>query len=117
MACTHAAAYLFVLAVVGCCGSPAFEEPCSAPPGGDGVSIVSPALECRSRLCLVTRRDGVATGVCTVECSSDHDCSGMDGLYCRDGYRCANVGLPHSVCVCAPIAGHGALTRSTASVD
>jgi hypothetical protein len=100
MACTRAAGYLFVLALAGCCGAAALDAPCSAPPTSEGVSIVSPALECRSRLCLVTRRDGVASGVCTVECSSDHDCAGMDGLYCRDGYTCARVGLPQSVCVC-----------------
>jgi hypothetical protein len=101
MARARLLAYLLVLAAAGCCGSPALATPCSAPPRSDGVSIVSPALECRSRLCLVTRRDGVPTGVCTDECSSDQDCAGMDGLYCRNGYTCAPVGrFPHSVCVC-----------------
>jgi len=100
MACTRALPYLWVLCVAGCCGSPSLDMPCTGPPTGEGVSIVSPALECRSRLCLVTRRDGVATGVCTVSCASDHDCASMDGLYCRNGYTCARVGLPDSVCVC-----------------
>lgn len=88
--------------VAGCCGGGAIGVPCADSAARDGgVAVGSPALECPSRLCLVTRRDGGATALCTVECSSDHDCAGMANAYCRDGYACTTVaGFPRAVCAC-----------------
>lgn len=86
-----------------CCGAASIGVPCSdaAARDGGGVAVVSPALECLSRLCLVTKRDGGTTALCTVECSSDHDCAGMGTIYCRAGYACASVpGFPRTVCAC-----------------
>jgi len=87
----------------GCCGSGAMGELCLDSAGGDGgaMHIVSPALECHSRLCLVTPRAGGATALCTTECSTDRDCEAMDGLYCRSGHACARVSpYPRAVCIC-----------------
>lgn len=85
-----------------CCGGASLAVPCADSAARDGgVAVVSPALECLSRLCLVTRRDGGTTALCTVECSSDRDCAQMGDVYCRAGYGCAAVaGFPRTVCAC-----------------
>jgi len=103
-----ASARVGIVAVVACsfvccCGTSSLGTPCIDPAAGDGrgVSVVSPALECRSRLCLVTRRAAGATASCTAECSSDHDCVAMGNVYCASGYACATVaGFPRAVCAC-----------------
>jgi len=78
----------------GCCGSAMLGTPCPVATGDGGLRVVSPALECHSRLCLAP------TGLCTVECSADEDC-GMVYLDCRSGTVCARVApYPRAVCTC-----------------
>jgi hypothetical protein len=88
----------------GCCGSAASTMPCGDPSDGDGgigVSLATPALECPSKLCLITRRASGLTALCTTECASDGDCAALAGAYCKSGYACAPVGAyPRPVCVC-----------------
>jgi hypothetical protein len=84
-----------------------------------GVQLVSPALECPSRLCLETSNtQGIATtpdgggaettrSVCTDFCESDGDCSAETTQYCTAGFKCAVVNtiantplVCRKVCVC-----------------
>jgi len=99
--------WLVVTACVlaGCCGAASdVASLCAAPSDGDGgsdVRLVSPALDCRSHLCLVTPRAGGPVALCTDECGSDHDCEAMGTAYCASGYACGTVaGFPRAVCVC-----------------
>jgi hypothetical protein len=78
---------------------------CGDPSRGDGgvrVRLATPALECASKLCLITRRDaGFTVALCTTECSSDSDCASMAVAYCRVGYSCSRLGAyPNAVCIC-----------------
>lgn len=109
MAIIGASARVGIVAVLACsfaccCGTSPLGTPCIDPSvgAGPGVRVVSPALECRSRLCLVTKRAaGATTASCTDECSSDHDCAAMANLYCAGGYACTTVaGFPRPVCAC-----------------
>ncbi len=75
-----------------------------------GTSIVSPALECPSRLCLIaptTDTAFAATGrtTCTAQCGSNSDCQAETKEACATGYACAvatQVGAfcCEKVCVC-----------------
>jgi hypothetical protein len=92
----RSAALAFALALAsGCCDSASLGTFCPVPAAPDGgVRVVSPALECHSKLCLAP------TGLCTVECSADEDC-GMVYLDCRSGTVCARVPpYPRAVCTC-----------------
>ena len=87
-------AALAVALASGCCGSGPVGTPCLVSGVLDGgVRVVSPALECRSRLCLLPN------GLCTVECRADDDCEMV--LDCRSGAVCARVApYPRAVCTC-----------------
>ena len=80
------ACIVIVCSVAGCCGSGARTMPCPDPAAGDGgsVRVDSPALDCPSKLCLVTPHDGGTTALCTRECASDHDCSALAVCLCRE---------------------------------
>ena len=61
--------------------------------GISGVQIVSPALECQSRLCFLN--ESPARTICTATCDTDEDCesgvtskAGGDGL-CPSKFVCA----------------------------
>lgn len=102
------AACVFACAVASCCGAATSNaRPCAAPSsddagdGGTDVRVVSPALDCPSRLCLVTPRADGPIALCTDECASDHDCAAMGNDYCASGYACGTgAGFPRAVCVC-----------------
>ena len=75
-----------------------------------GTSIVSPALECPSRLCLITPTTDPAfsnTGrtTCTAQCGSNSDCQAESKEACASGFACAvatTVGsfCCEKVCIC-----------------
>jgi len=71
-----------------------------------GGKIVSPALECPSRLCLVEPSQTMGSiSTCTAECSSNSDCEAETKEYCASGFACAvatDVGsfCCKKVCIC-----------------
>lgn len=71
-----------------------------------GGKIVSPALECPSRLCLVEPSQTMGSiSTCTAECSDNGDCEAETKDYCASGFVCAvatQVGsfCCKKVCIC-----------------
>lgn len=69
-----------------------------------GPQIVSPALECPSRLCLIepttstTEAQGGSRNTCTAECGSDGDCDAETKDYCQSGFVCAIATQVGSFC-------------------
>jgi hypothetical protein len=83
------------LAATGCnpnsIGRPCINPQNSAP---GGTQVVSPALECPSRLCLIqpstaTSTQGTSRNTCTASCESDDDCQAETTEYCQRGFVCA----------------------------
>jgi hypothetical protein len=83
------------------CNPNSIGRPC-VNPGGEavaGTQVSSPALECPSRLCLITApgtASGNVTGVdggfraaCTAECQHDSDCDPETKEQCKSGFSCA----------------------------
>ena len=111
-------AFLKCLAVLGTigllgCNPNSIGRPCINPAGTTviGTAVESPALECPSRLCLLTAGiatsagDGGAAGVCTAECESNDDCDAETKKYCPSGFVCAVATSTSSfackrVCIC-----------------
>ena len=69
----------------------------------NGVKLSSPALECPSRLCLLTGANGMEHDLCTAPCTTNDDCS--------SGAIAANAAAPmgqcasNFVCAVATVAG------------
>jgi hypothetical protein len=89
------------------CNPNSIGRPCVNPQGSDvrGTQISSPALECPSRLCLITKEnakhtetDGGATAVCTAECSNNGDCDAESKASCKSGFACAIVTTAGNFC-------------------
>jgi len=81
------------------CNPNSIGRPCVNPLGSDvrGTQVSSPALECPSRLCLITPPTGMATAAratCTASCESDGDCDPENRDQCS-----------HFVCAVAATAG------------
>jgi hypothetical protein len=97
---------LVVLLAVAGCGGPTHPIPCVNPAGAAavGVTAISPALECPSRICLVAARPDAGGGtlaICTASCTVDEDCRSMNPHYCAAGYACATAsGFPQKLCLC-----------------
>jgi hypothetical protein len=76
------------------CNPNSIGRPCVNPQGNAvlGTQISSPALECPSRLCLITPNgpdvDGGIRDVCTAECGSDSDCTAETQDFCKAGFKC-----------------------------
>lgn len=67
-------------------------NPQNSAPGGP--QVISPALECPSRLCLIqpantTSTNGDERKTCTAECESNDDCDAETLEYCATGFVCA----------------------------
>ncbi len=84
------------------CNPNSIGRPCINPAGtgatGSSSQIESPALECPSRLCLLTANiqasnagDGGSGigGVCTARCDTNDDCQAETTAYCSAGFVCA----------------------------
>jgi hypothetical protein len=95
------------------CNPNSIGRPCVNPLGSDvrGTQISSPALECPSRLCLITPpsgssdTDGGARATCTAECQSDGDCGEETDKFCKKKFVCAVAATAgpfccRKVCIC-----------------
>jgi hypothetical protein len=85
------------------CNPNSIGRPCVNPQGSDvrGTQVSSPALECPSRLCLISPANGTSPGAvdgggssepratCTADCQSDGDCAPETSQYCKSGFACA----------------------------
>lgn len=83
-------------------GRPCINPQNSAP---SGPQVVSPALECPSRLCLIEPTTtasaevmGNSRNTCTAECGSDDDCDAETKDYCSSGFVCAVATQVGSFC-------------------
>ncbi len=95
---------LLLLTAAGCPPAPSpVGAPCDlgvSTPGGDGVTISSPALECAGGLCLQV---GTGPALCSAGCGSDDDC-GTDAS-CPGTFKCTaatSVGMYacRRLCIC-----------------
>jgi hypothetical protein len=101
-------AWIAALAFVGtvaACSNNGVGRLCQDPRGPDagviGTQIVTPALECTSRICIFREESGgVPRSVCTVKCESDDDCSDGEKGQASEG-RCPSK----FVCAVATVAG------------
>src|SRR5688572_5055728 len=85
------------------CVNPAASQP-------EGTQLVSPALECPSRLCLLTTgalegQDGGTRQTCTDSCESNDDCEAESLAQCKNGFVCAVANTTGKyackrVCIC-----------------
>lgn len=87
------------------CNPNSIGRPCVNPQGSDvrGTQVSSPALECPSRLCLISPANANHTepvlgdggtqpvAVCTAECNNTGDCDPETHKYCTQGFTCAIV--------------------------
>jgi len=67
-------------------------NPQGSAPGGP--QVISPALECPSRLCLIEPANATSTGgverkTCTAECETNDDCDPETTEHCATGFVCA----------------------------
>lgn len=82
-------------------GRPCINPQNSAP---SGPQVVSPALECPSRLCLIEKSTGTSNvqgnsrNTCTAQCESNDDCDAETTDYCSSGFVCAVATQVGSFC-------------------